>query len=286
MIRQIRFELFKMFRKPRTYLGYAVFLLINICIMLGAKYGSLGTEFAGSRATGAGFMTSGSPVNAEFMSWLVVGSPIANVLLVMAMPFYVCLVFGEIFAGEVGDGTLRTVLTRPIRRGSFFAAKFAASMIYALSLEFFLGLSAYLIGWVFFGRGGLMATGTIEHPILAWYPMGSAELRLLLGYALMSTGAITVGMISFFISTWLNNSIGAIGGALVLLFLMAVVGVIPWFEPVRDYFCTTHLMIGNNAFMDPIPWSGIIFSLKCLGVYIVSLFAMSYLVFIRKDVLA
>lgn len=283
MLRQTWFELYKMFRRPRTYLGYVVFLIINICIMLGAKYGNLGREFGGNTA---GFTVSGTPLNAEFMCWLVVGSPIAMMLVIMFTPFYVCLISGEIFAGEVADGTLRTVLTRPIRRGSFFCAKFLASAIYSLSLAFFLGFSAYIIGWIFFGRGGLMATGTMEHPILAWYPPGPALLRLVLGYLLMFVGITTVGMVAFFISTWLNNSMGAIGGAVVLMFAMFVIGAIPWFEPIKDYLYTTHLLIGPKAFIDPIPWGEIAFSLKCLGAYMAGLLAVSYLIFRRKDVLA
>ena len=115
----------------------------------------------------------GTPVNAEFLSWLVVGSPFASMILLTFMPFFICLVFGEIFGGEVAEGTLRTVLTRPIRRTSFFTSKFIACLIYAISLVFFLGLSAFLIGLVFFGRGGLLSTGTFEHPMLAWYSEGS-----------------------------------------------------------------------------------------------------------------
>lgn len=285
MLRQIGFELFKMSRRPRTYLGYTAFFLINICIMIGAKYGDLGTEFGG-QAGRTGFQTSGTPVNAEFMSWLVVGSPIATMLWVFFTPFFVCLVFGEIFGGEVADGTLRTVLTRPIRRSSLITAKFCASVIYALSLQFALGVSAFLIGWVFFGTGGLMATGTMEHPIIAWYPQSEAIWRLVLGYLLMSAGTVTVGMAAFFISSWLNNPLGAIGGSVMLLAALAIVGAIPWFRPIQQYLYSTHLLIGQQAFCDPIPWSDIAYSLKCLGAYTAGFFVLSLLIFKRKDILA
>lgn len=200
MLRKIGFELYKMSRRPRTYLGYSAFLLINLFVMLGLKYGNLGSEFGGNRAGTAGFGVVGSPVNAEFMSWIVIGSPIASAIVVMFMPFFVCLVFGEIFGGEVAEGTLRTALARSVSRSSLFSAKFLASIIYAITLPFFLGASAYVIGLVFFGHGGLMATGTLEHPIVAWYPSWTAIWRLALGCLLMCAGATTVGMVAFFIS--------------------------------------------------------------------------------------
>ena len=285
MIRQIGFELYKMSRRPRTYLGFAAFALINMFVMIGLRYGHL--EMIGTHgAQRTGFGVVGSPVNAEFVAWLVVASPLAGMILIMFMPFFICLVFGEIVGGEVADGTLRTVLARPIRRTTFFASKFAASIIYALSLAMFLGASAYLIGLAFFGHGGLMVGGTFENPMVAWYPEGSALARLGLSYLLMCAGAVTVGMIAFFISNWLHNSLGAIGGAIMLLFTALIVGEIPYFKPIKDYLFSTHLLMGQKAFWDPIPWREIAFSLKCLGVYVAALFAVSLAIFRRKDVLA
>lgn len=284
MLKQIKFELFKMSRRPRTYLGYSAFLLINICIMLGAKFGHLGNEFL-NPANRTGFGVVGTPVNAEFMSWLVVGSPFASMILLTFMPFFICLVFGEIFGGEAAEGTLRTVLTRPIRRTSFFAAKFVACLIYAMSLVFFLGISAYLIGLVFFGTGGLLTTGTFEHPTLTWFSPGTGLARLALGYLLMCAGVTAVGMIAFFISNWLHNSLGAVGGAIMLLFTALIIGEIPYFKPIKDYLFSTHLLMGQKAFWDPIPWHEIAFSLKCLSIYVGSMFIVSLAIFRRKDVL-
>lgn len=274
-----------MSRRPRTYLGYSAFLLINFCIMLGAKYGHLGNEFAnGAGRTGFGIV--GSPVNAEFMSWLVVGSPFASMILVTFMPFFICLVFGEIVGGEASEGTLRAAMCRPMHRSSFFTAKFIACLIYGLSLSLFLGVSAYIIGLIFFGKGGLLATGTFEHRIITWYPEGQAIARLALGYLLMCVGAVTVGMLAFFISNWLHNPLGAVGGAIMLLFTTLIIGEIPYFRPIKDYLFSTHLLMGQKAFWDPIPWHEIAFSLKCLAVYVAVLFGVSLAIFRRKDVLA
>lgn len=283
MIRQIKFELFKMSRRPRSYTGFAAFLFINFMILLGVKYGGIG-GFAENHASSQG-MVVGSPVNGEFLAYLLIGSPIAGTVLTMFLPFFICLVFGEIYAGESAEGTLRMVLSRPIKRSSFLTAKFFASFIYATALVLFMGITAYIIGLAFFGRGGLLAMGTFREPMLVWFGEAQGLARLGLSYGLTCVAMLTVGMIAFFISSWLNNALGAIGGAMMLLFTMLVVGEIPYFKSIHDYLFSTHLFLGQQAFLDPIPWGDIGFGLLCLGAYIAVFFSLSMLIFRRKDIL-
>ncbi|MCE5199945.1 MAG: ABC transporter permease subunit [Armatimonadota bacterium] len=290
MLRQIGFEIFKMSRRPRTYLGTAAFALICIAVMLGMKYGDVGSMVT-SQAAGQGFGVVGSPANAEYMAWMVVASPfVAMPILTMFMPFFVALVFGEIFAGESTDGTLRALLSRPVTRGSVFAAKLAACFVYVLGLVFSLGVLAYIIGLIFFGHGGLMAVTfadrtTYTSPMLAWFTEGDGLNRLALGYLLTTVAMSVVGMIAFFIGVWLNNALGAIGGSIMLLFTMFVIGEIPYFKPIREYLFSSHLVVGQRAFVDPIPWKDIGSSLVCLGIYLAVLVMASGLVFRRKDIL-
>ena len=209
-----------------------------------------------------------NPATAEFMAWLVVASSVVAVpLLTMFMPFFVSLVFGEIFAGESSDGTLRTVFTRPIPRTDFFIAKLAASLIYAFALVFSLGVVAYLIGLLAFGTGGLltMTWHRGEMPSVVWYSEGQALARLGLCYLLTTVSMITVGMIAFFIGVWLNNALGAIGASIMLLFAAFIIGNIEWFAPIKPYLFTSHLSLGQQVFQTPIPWKDITTSLEVLG---------------------
>ncbi len=285
VIRQTSFELYKMSRRPRSYTGFAAFLFVNICVLLGAKYGNFG-ELVANGNTAEGLQIVGSPLNAEFMAWLVVGSPISGPILVMWLPFFVSLVLGETFAGEHTEGTLRTLLTRPVSRGSVFVAKFVSSVIYTIALVLFLGASAYVIGTIFFGTGGLLATGTFDHPMIAWYTRGDGLARLALGYGLSLVVVLTVGMFAFFISIWLSNPLGAIGGGIMLQFATFIMSQIPYFEPIKPYLFGGYMMVGQTAFLDPIPWAEIRSGLLCLGAYIFVLLAASALIFRRKDILS
>ena len=107
-----------------------------------------------------------------------------------------------------------------------------------------------------------------------------------MAYLLTFVGMATVGMVAFFIAMWLNNSLGAVGGAVMLLFTMLIIGEIGYFKPIKEYLFSSHLLVGGKAFLDPIPWSEIGSALICLGVYIVVLSSASMLIFRRKDILA
>ena len=60
-----------------------------------------------------------------------------------------------------------------------------------------------------------------------------------------------VGMVAFFISVWLNNALGSIGGSMMLLFTMLIIGAIPYFKPIQDYLFTSHLFVGSEGVPRP-----------------------------------
>lgn len=284
MLRQIGFELYKMSRRPRTYLGFAAFALINFFALLGVKYGGVG-QMAAEQARNSGFDVVGSFATAEMMAWVVIASFASVPILTMFLPFFISLVFGEMIAGESGEGTLRAMLARPVSRIRLISAEFAACVVYAIVLLAFIGLSAFLMGWIAFGRGGFISMGTFEQPMITYFKGSEALWRLALAYGLTAVGMTALGMIAFFISTWLNNALGAIGGAVMLLFAMFIVGEIQYFESVKPYLISTNLLVGQKAFLPDIPWGEIGVSIGYLGVYISGLFAASWLIFRRKDIL-
>ncbi len=282
MVRQIRFELYKMAKRPRSYIGFAAFLVINAMMILAAKYGGLAEE--AGRAGGSLLDVSGSVLNAEFMAWFVVGSPIAQGLLGFWLPLFTALVLGDVFAGEDSEGTIRALLARPVTRASVFWSKLVASFAYAATLVGFLVACAYALGAAFFGTGGLLTFG--ETGRVVWYSQGEGLVRLALAYGLTVAVVLTVGVLAMFISIWVNNSLGAVGGAIMLLFATMIMSVIPYFRHVKPYLFGTHVTVGMQAFVDPVPWREIGSSLICLGCYVVVLLAASLLIFRRKDVLA
>ncbi len=283
MLRLLRFELFKMYSRPRTYVAFFGFLLICFFTVLGLRYGGAEGILHGS-PMGSQMGMVGSPLNAGFVAWLMIGSPFAIMIITVMLPIFVCLIFGEIHAGENSDGTIRAMLAGPVTRTQVFCSKLIASILYTIALLLFLGTISYLLGWVAFGRGGLLVVGGLENPMLAWYSEGEGMWRLLFGYALTMAPALTIGSIAYFISIWLGNAIGAMGGAIMLLIVMGIVGALPYCESVKPYFFSSYMFIGMRGFYDPIPWHDIWQGLGVLGAYTVVCLGASLIILRRKDI--
>lgn len=258
-------------------------MAINIMVVLAGKHGGLSDQAAAGVGGGA-LETSGSVLNAEFIAWTLIGSPMANGMLGFWLPLFAALILGDIFAGEHTEGTLRALLARPVTRYSVYWSKFAASLVYTVALVTFLVASAYALGAVFFGTGGLLTFGGIGRAV--WYSQAEALTRLALSCGLTAAVVLAVGMLALFLSVWLGNSLGAIGGAIMFFFATMIMSAIPYFEQVKPYLIGAHIDIGQRAFADPVPWNDIGKSLLCVGGYVVILLVGSLLIFRRKDVLA
>lgn len=286
MIRQIGFELFKMSRRPRSYVGFVAFLLINSLMLAAVSQGGGGASEA-ANAGGGALQVEGSPMNGTFMAWFMLGSPIAGMMLIMFLPMFSALSLGEIFAGEHGDGTLRALLTRPVSRGSVYWSKLAASFAYVAALVGFMVASAYALGFAFYGSGGLLTfSGDGPGGSLTWYSQAEALTRIALSYGLTVLAVLTVGMVALFVSVWLSNSLGAIGGAMMLLFATLAMGETSYFAAVKPYLFGAQVGVGTRAFADPIPWHDIGLSALCLACWSAALLVGALVIFRRKDVLA
>src|SRR5436190_20275017 len=104
---QLRNELWKLFGKKRTYIGFAMFLLAQNIITLVFRFSHA------SRSMVRQLENNGYAAD-QFISGLTIATimlfPIAYVLL----PLYVSLVGGDLVAKEAEDGALRMILARPI----------------------------------------------------------------------------------------------------------------------------------------------------------------------------
>ncbi|MBI2843940.1 MAG: ABC transporter permease [Armatimonadetes bacterium] len=280
MTTQIRLELFKLARKGRSYLGFGALIAIVGLVILGFRLGP--PPFEASFAQG--FVMVGSYLNAGFVAWFLL-----RVMLQFFLPLFACVVTGDLISGEAADGTLRTILSRPVGRRNLLASKFAVSLFYVIVLTFFLGVASYAAGAIFLGRGMLVTfqEGTMlgaQGIYIYAEPEGLA--RLAAAYAFASLGVLSVATIAFFLSTLVANSLGAIGGAMMTMILFQILGVFDYFKPIHPYLFTTHMSAWTGLFAEPVPWGEIWKSLGTLSVYVAAFFTAGMAVFVRKDVLS
>ena len=135
MNRLIRQELYKIFKRPRTYISFGIIAAVTL-IIEAALYtdGQTFLAFAMSGITEQ-FDIQGNVINGYLVTYIILQSLIVNI------PLLVALVAGDAIAGEAGMGTLRLLLTRPVSRSQLVLSKFVASVCYTLLLLVWLHLS-------------------------------------------------------------------------------------------------------------------------------------------------
>jgi len=271
----LRLELLKLMRKSRTYIGPVAMGLLIAAVLVGMKYGHQ-FEYMRRRLE-HDFIVSGSFVNAAFLArYLLEG------IVYTFLPLFACMVCGDLVASEAADGTLRTLLCRPVTRSGVAASKYIVGIAYVLALTFGTGLAAYIAGSAFLGRGSLVIlSGGI------WIlPEHAALVRLAAAYALIAAGMAGVGSMAFAISTFLSNSNGAIAGAMGILYGSAVIGEIEYFAKVKPYLLTTHLDVWRDLFTGALDVQLLAKSVGVMLIYSAAAFIIGLIIFRRRDVLA
>ena len=275
MLTNLRLELLKVLRKPRTYIGPVAMGLLIIAMLVGMKHGHQ-FEYMRRRLE-QDFIISGSFVNAAFLvRYLLEGIEYTF------LPLFACIVCGDVLAAEAADGTLRTLLCRPVTRLGVAVSKYVVAVTYALALTLGTGLVAYLAGSAYLGRGSLVVLSRG----LWIFPEHAAILRLVAAYALVAAGMAAVGSIAFAISTFLSNSNGAIAGAMGFLYGSAVIGEIEYFAVLRPYLLTTYLGEWRHFFTGAIDPHLLAESVGVMVIYSAVALAIGLVIFHRRDVLS
>ncbi len=196
------------------------------------------------------------------------------------LPLAAAMVAGYMIAGEAELGTLRIVLLRPVRRGSFVLAKWTIAMAY-LGVGFLLMFaSGLLFGGIFFGLHPIVTfsgtTVSVSHGLVL------ISLSMLYGLAAM---ACIVSM-SLFFSTLTDSSLTALIATIVIYIVITVLIQFSYFHWLRPWVFPSYLQDFTNFFRDPIYWRPILKGLGIFALWSGVLTFAAYLVFRRKDVLS
>ncbi|HYE56563.1 MAG TPA: ABC transporter permease, partial [Chitinophagaceae bacterium] len=124
----IQLELFKIFRKPRTYIAFGAITALIVLIQIG--FYADGESFLnfGMQSLTASFTIEGKVLNGYFMCYVILQ------LLLVHVPLLIALVAGDLVSGEANMGTLRLLMTKPISRTEFLLSKFIAASVYTFLL--------------------------------------------------------------------------------------------------------------------------------------------------------
>lgn len=269
-------ELVKISGKWRSAIGFIAIGALMPLILWGFSIEGESVAEDLTEGLSGSFLSTGSLVNGLMVTYIVMN------FLWVHLPFLVMLVAGDAVAGEGASGTLRIYLTRPVSRARILSAKLAATLLYLTALVAFAAVMSLGLGTLWLGVGDLLVSHEgflLLSPDMAWPRFA---LAFLLACITLSVSAL----LCFMFSTFTNNAIGPIVGAMATLIFGLAVGSIPLdlFRRISPYLFTHHLDLWQRAFYDPIPWGDIGRSLLSLAAYSGAFVATSYAVFLRKDV--
>ena len=287
----LQIELFKIFRRPRTYLSFAAITALIGVIQLGLKVD--GKEYAEFVMAdfGSSFSVDGNILNGYFICYVILQ------LLLVHVPLLIALIAADMISGEANMGTLRLLLTKPQSRTAIVTAKFLASVIYTLLLLIWIAILGLFLSMFIFGTDDLFIMKSsyvviVKESDVFWRYAGA--------FCFAALAMVTVSALGFFLSFFAENSIGPIVATMSVIIVFTILSTmnIPIFNIIKPYLFTSHMITwkeffdfkvndANEAIVGSIQYpEKIIKSALVLFIHIVGFAGSAILLFRKKDILS
>ena len=291
MWKLFQIELFKIFKRPRTYISFIAITVLVLLIQLALYLDGIAyVEFL-LKDLEAAFDIQGNILNGYLVCFIILQ------LLLVHVPLLITLISGDLISGEANMGTLRLLLTKPISRTQVVLAKFSAAAVYTLMLLVWMAFLSLLVSLWIFGSGDML---NMKSDYLIQLSSNDIFWRYLAAFGFAAVAMLTVTALGFLLSMFADNSIGPIVATMSVIVVCTILSTldIPLFNSIKPFLFTTH-MIGwkgffdvkvtddNEAILGSVQNLGkVMQALAILVVHIVGLVVASIFVFKKKDVLS
>ena len=237
----LQIELFKIFKRPRTYIAFvaiaAIVFLIQLALYLdGDTYMDFLMQSLGS------FEVSGRMMNGYFICYTILQTLLVHV------PLLIALIGGDMIAGEANMGTLRLLISKPISRSTLLFSKFVATTLYTLLLLVWMAILALGVSMLIFGTSDL---AIFQSQVFIIIPESDVLWRYVAAFCFAALAMTTVAALSFFLSLFAENSIGPIVATMSVIIVFTILTTLglPLFEKINPYLFTSH-MLGWKGFFN------------------------------------
>jgi ABC-2 type transport system permease protein len=292
----LKIELYKIFKRPRTYIAFGAAAAIIFLFQAGLRFdGKSYLDLILNNIDDSFDFDDGFKdrlLNGYFICFGVL-----NILLIQ-MPLLVALVAADSIAGEANMGTLRLALIRPVSRTQYMLFKFLASVIYTLILLIWLAVLALFGSMLIFGVNDMTVfrAGGIE--VIS---SGDVLWRYFAAFGYAAVALTTVAALAFLLSVFAENSIGPIVATMSIVIVFTILSEmnIPIYDKtIRPYLFTTHMVAWKGFFYVKSTQEGITIngsvanlpailkSLSVLVIYIAVFLTAAIWVFRKKDILS
>ncbi len=273
--RQVGHELTKLFARPRTHIGFGMFLLFEILIL------SL-LQLPKPKASYQRMLEANGYLFEHYFSGLTLAVVIVTSAAFLLGALFLALVSGDIVAKEVEDGTMRMILNRPVPRAQLLVVKWLSCVVYTFALLFFIGGTSLAVGLIFQGWGGLFVYSPLAG-VFAIYEGGEGLARMGLAVFWLALVSCVISSIGFFFSCLPVKPAAASIVTLAIIFADFVMSNLPQFADHQVWFLSYHMRTWVLVFEPLIPWAGILESLLWLGAVNATCLFLGILIFSQRD---
>jgi len=276
LILHLRNELWKLFGKKRTYIGFGAFLLAQNAMLLAFRF-TKWQQTVEATLAGNGYIAR------EFLSAMTVAVFMLIPQVVLLLPLYAALVGGDLVAKEAEDGTLRMILSRPISRFQLLFVKWLAGLVFCAVLILALGGTALFFARLWFPWSSMFVYFPPGNIFSMLAPGEGLRLYLVSHLFMTLDGCVILGL-GFMFSCFNMKPAAATILALSFLFVNLVMEGIPFFERYHEYLLPYHFRIWLFIYAQPIPWERISGSLCVLLAFAITTFLIGAAAFQARDI--
>jgi ABC-2 type transport system permease protein len=293
----LQIELYKISRRPRTYIAFAAITAIVLIFQFafkadGQSYMNLMLQNVQDNFE----IDRSKAINGYFMCYIIL-----NTLLVQ-VPILVALIAGDAISGEANMGTLRLLLTKPVSRTKIIMVKFLASFIFTIVLLIWMAIFALLVSMVLFGVDDMLIFRVKgDESQIMQITKDDVLWRYIAAFAYAAIALTVIAAMAILMSVFAENSIGPIVATVCIVIFFTIVSNlnVPIIDKnVKPYLFTSYLVgwkgffyINSNADGQPIKgsienWPAIRNSLCILIAHIFIMLGIAVAAFNKKDILS
>jgi ABC-2 type transport system permease protein len=238
----LKIELFKIFRRPRTFIAFGTIAAIIILVQFALK--------ANGQDLVKLFLSSQEDSFEIPFSQLLNGYYVCVFILhtvLIHIPLLVALISGDAISGEATAGTLRLLAAKPMGRTQLILAKFSASVIYLALLLIWMAILSLFISMALFGTDTLMVAKETSMHLME---QDDVLWRFFAAFAFATLALTVVSALALMLSVFSENSIGPIVATVCIIIVFTVIQQleVPVFkDTVTPWLFTTH-MLGWKGF--------------------------------------
>lgn len=238
----LRIELFKIFKRPRTYIAFGAIAMIVLLVQLALKVN--GKDFI-QLYTDSQSDTFDIPYESMTNGYFVCVAVLHMILI--HVPLLVALIAGDMISGEAGLGTLRLLVGKPVGRSELVMAKFTASAIYVVMLLIWMAIFALFGSILLFGSGDLVV---FREENMHLMNNNDVLWRFFAAFVFAALALTTIAAMALMFSAFSENSLGPIVATVCVVIVFTIIQQlkVPLFEEtINPWSFTTH-MLGWKGF--------------------------------------